>query len=82
MSNNEPIFSNKSQKLKVNLTVMSGVSLFVGLTESLPTKLTIIGLELGKNNAILGWFIFFITLYFVLHLIIISALDLVWPEFK
>ena len=69
--------SEKTQKIKTKSLALSGVSLFIGLTQSMPTKISLIGLNLEKNELILGWFIFFITIYLLFHFIIMVVVELI-----
>jgi hypothetical protein len=58
------------ENIRRNSNIASGISLFIGLTQSIPNKFIFIGIELdddGKN--VLGMFIFFITLYYYLYFI-------------
>jgi hypothetical protein len=58
------------ENIRRNSNIASGISLFIGLTQSIPNKFIFIGIELdddGKN--VLGKFIFFITLYYYLYFI-------------
>ena len=70
-------FSDEARKLKSKFLVLSGVALFIGLTEALPKKLTLIGLDLSNNQEILGWFILFITLILLFNYGVIAVLELI-----
>ena len=71
------ILSEDANKLKTKLFVFSGVSLFIGLTKVLPTKLSIIGLNFGENEKILGWFLISITIFLLIHFSIIASLNVI-----
>jgi len=70
------LFSDKANKIKSKLLVLSGVSLFIGLTKALPENFSFISMDLSHNPAVLGWFIFYITLCLLLIFITVSALDI------
>ena len=76
--NNQNILSEDTLKLKTKVLIFSGVSLFIGLTKVLPTKLSLIGLNFEQNERVVGWFLFInfilvaslnIAKYFKNHLI-------------
>jgi hypothetical protein len=69
--------SEEAQKNKSKLLLVSSVSLFVGITQSLPTKVAIIGLDLSSNPKVLGWFILLISLYFFLKFLASTILDII-----
>jgi len=71
------IFSEDTNKLKTKLYISSGLSLFVGLTKTLPTKFSIIGLNFEYNKKILGWFLFSITIFLFVHFTIIASLNVI-----
>jgi hypothetical protein len=75
---NQQYFSlnEEARKIKSKLLILSGVALFVGLTEALPKKLTLIGLDLSNNQKVLGWFIFFIALILLFNYVVVSVLGL------
>ena len=68
--------SDDTQKTKVKVLVLSGVSLFIALTQSLPSKVAILGLDLSKNEKVTGWFILAILLYFSVRFILLSIVEL------
>ncbi len=70
-------FSDETRKIKSKFLVLSGVSLFVGLTEALPKKFPLVGLDLSNNQEILGWFIFFITAVLLINFAIVAVLELI-----
>ncbi|ELB2274827.1 hypothetical protein QNZ94_004521 [Vibrio parahaemolyticus] len=55
---------------------MAGVSLFIGLTEALPKKIAILGLDLSNNSHITGWFVLAITLYFFVMFVITGGIEI------
>ena len=69
-------YSEKTQKLKSKLLVLSAISLFIGLTQSLPTKVSVIGLDLTDNEAVLAWFIFGITFILFLHFLSLAIIEI------
>ena len=73
--NSSNILAESTLKLKKNTLIFSGVSLFIGLTKSLPTKINLIGLDLTSNPKTLGWFIFYITLVLFIHYFFVLTLD-------
>ena len=70
-------FSEEFNKVKTKLLILSGVSLFVGLTKVLPKKIGILGLDLTNSSHITGWFILVITLYFFAMFLILGGGELV-----
>lgn len=77
------IFNENCNKLKFKLLILSGTSLFIGLTEVLPKKFTLIGLDLSNNQGVLGWFIFFTTLVVLIYFVfsaILGLIDYYLPE--
>ncbi len=68
--------SDDLKKTKTRLLVLSGISLFIALTEKLPQQIAIIGLDLSENETVAGWFIFAITAYFLLVFFINSIIEL------
>lgn len=60
--------SEKTIKIRRNSLISSGFSLFIGLTQSIPNKFTLMGIELDDaGKGVLGVFIFSITLYYYLY---------------
>jgi hypothetical protein len=72
---NANVLAETTLKLKTKVLLFSGVSLFIGVTKTLPTKLSLIGLDLASNPKILGWFIFGITTVLFINFLIVLALD-------
>jgi hypothetical protein len=70
-------FSEETRKIKSKFLVLSGASLFVGLTEALPKKFSLVGLDLSNNQEVLGWFIFFISVVLLLNFVIVAVLELI-----
>ncbi len=70
-------FSEELQKLKSKLLVLSGISLFIGLTEALPQKVAILGFDLSQNSTITGWFILAVTFYFLFKFFITAILEII-----
>lgn len=75
--NNYNILSEDTNKIKTKIFIFSGVSLFIGLTKTLPTKLSIIGLDFEKNEKILGWFLFTITIFLFINFTIMASLNII-----
>lgn len=67
----------QTHKIKSKLLIVSGVCLFIGIAESLPTKVAIIGLDLSGKPAVLGWFIFIISIYFLLMFLASTTFDII-----
>ena len=65
------------KKTKTKVLVMSGVSLFIALTQALPQKVAILGLDLSKNETMAGWFILAVTTYFLISFIISSIIEII-----
>tara|TARA_R110000764_G_scaffold53078_1_gene115329 strand:+ start:1854 stop:2396 length:543 start_codon:yes stop_codon:yes gene_type:complete len=63
--------SEETMKLRRNAIISAVVCLFISFSGALPTKISAIGLTFDKveQQAILGWFIFFISLYLFLHFV-------------
>jgi hypothetical protein len=74
---NQNILSEDTNKIKTKVFIFSGVSLFIGLTKILPTKLSIIGLNFQQNEKILGWFLLAITIFLFIHFAIMASLNLI-----
>ncbi|TKI70279.1 hypothetical protein FCU45_03030 [Sulfurimonas crateris] len=75
--NHQNILSEDTNKIKTKLFVFSGVSLFIGLAEVLPTELSVIGLNFEQNEKILGWFLFSITVFLLIYFSTIASLNVV-----
>jgi len=67
--------SDDLKKIKTKLLVLSGISLFISLTKALPQKVEILGLDLSKNETMVGWFVLAVTLYFLLNFLIFSLIE-------
>ncbi len=68
--------SDKLEKTKNKMLLISGVALFISLTKTLPDKVTALGLDLEGKEAVFGWFIFTISSYFLTRFIMLSAVEL------
>jgi zinc transporter ZupT len=66
-----------SKKIKTKVLVMSGISLFIALTQALPQKVAILGLDLSKNETMAGWFVLAITAYFLISFIVFSIIEII-----
>ena len=71
------ILTEKALKLKTKVVIFSGVSLFIGLTKTLPTELSLIGLSLVNSPKVLGWFLFSITTILFINFFVVLVLDYV-----
>ncbi|MBQ4810114.1 hypothetical protein J8M20_02150 [Pseudoalteromonas luteoviolacea] len=65
------------KKIKTKVLVMSGVSLFIALTQALPQKVAILGLDLSKNETMAGWFVLAVTAYFLISFLIYSTIEVI-----
>ena len=74
---NQNILSEDTLKLKTKVLVFAGVSLFIGLTKVLPTKLSLIGLNFNQNEKVVGWFLLVITISLFINFIIIASLNII-----
>lgn len=68
--------SDRLEKTRNKMLLVSGVALFISLTKTLPDKVTALGLNLEGKEAIFGWFIFVISSYFLIRFIMLSAVAL------
>jgi uncharacterized membrane protein len=76
MDDNYFSFSEKAQKIKSKSLSLSAVSLFIGLTQSLPTQVSVIGLDLKDKEVVLAWFIFGITFVFFIHFLLLAVVEI------
>lgn len=56
--------------------MLSAISLFIALSEALPQKVAILGLDLSANPTVTGWFLVAATAYFFLLTFTFGALDI------
>ena len=56
--------------------MLSAISLFIALSEALPQKVAILGLDLSANPTVTGWFLVAATAYFFLLAFTFGALDI------
>ena len=56
--------------------MLSAISLFIALSEVLPQKVAILGLDLSAKPTVTGWFLVAATAYFFLLTLTIGALDI------
>ena len=70
------ILSEKTLKLKTKIFIFSLISLFIGLTHSLPKNIVLLGLKIEENQHLIGWFLFWITVTISINFIIYSLIDL------
>lgn len=71
------IFSEKTERLKTKLLVLSSICLFIGLTVSLPEKVSILGLDLSNAPSVTGWFILTVSIYFMLKFLVSATLEII-----
>ena len=69
--------SEESEKTKFHLLIISGVSLFIALTESLPTKVAVLGLDFSKNQNMVVLFILGINAYLLLRFKVKSGIEFI-----
>lgn len=69
------ILTETTLKLKTKVILFAGVSLFIGLTKTLPTKLSLIGLDLTSSPKTLGWFLLGITIVLFVNFLVVLTLD-------
>lgn len=69
------VLSDESQKTKAKMLVFSGVALFVALTQTLPSKVAILGMDLSQNEEVTGWFILAVSLYFFVRFMLLSLVE-------
>lgn len=61
-------FSDETKVLRRNSFLLSGICLFIGLTEELPSKFALLGVSFSSTQQnIIGWFLFAVAAYFYLH---------------
>ena len=70
-------FSESLIKVKTKLLILSCICLFIGLTEALPKKIAVLGLDLTNNSDVAGWFVFVITLYFFVVFLVNTGIELI-----
>lgn len=73
----QKIFSEQTTKLKTKVLIFGGVSLFIGISKVVPTKVSLIGMNLEGKEYFFVWFLFLITLYLLIHFLILAILDMV-----
>lgn len=71
------ILTEATLKLKTKVILFSGISLFIGLTKVLPTKLALIGLSFENSPKIIGWFLIVSTAFLFINYITMLLLDVV-----
>jgi hypothetical protein len=73
--NDQNILTEITQKLKTKVLIFSGVALFIGITKTLPTELSLIGMKF-KNEKVLGWFLIAIMAFLLAHFLVMIFLDI------
>jgi len=68
--------SDETRKNRRSLLLISVLAFFIGLTGSLPTELSFVGLKFSDQAVAVSWFIFSITLFFFLAFLASSAVEL------
>lgn len=71
------IINDDLKKIKTKVLVFSGISLFISLTQSLPQKVGVLGLDLSKNETMAGWFVFAVAGYFLINFIVFSIMEII-----
>ena len=61
---------------KSKLILLSAISLFIALSEALPQKVAILGLDLSGNPSVTGWFLVTAATYFFVLTFTIGVLDI------
>lgn len=69
-------FSDDLKSLKKTLLIFSSVSLFISMTEELPTKISVLGLDLSKNENFVGWFLAALTGYFLVSFFVSLSIEI------
>ena len=70
-------FSEETKKIRRNSLVLSGLSLFIGLSGNLPKELSLFGLTFTPlQQNIIGWFILAVALYHYLHFLSVALVEL------
>jgi len=75
--------SEKVIKIKNRLFILSLVCLVIGLAKALPNSFNLIGIEFQNNKEIkqiIGWFLFYITLFYLLYYIILIVFKIFFVE--
>jgi len=68
--------SDETRKVRRSLLLVSVLAFFIGLTGSLPTELSFLGLKFTDQAVAVSWFIFSIALFFFLAFLASSAVEL------
>jgi len=58
------------------LLTLSGACLFLGIAETLPTEISLIGLKLTANTDAVGWFLVVISIYLLVHFMVYGYLEI------
>lgn len=58
------------------MILLSAISLFIALSETLPKQVAILGLDLSAKPTVTGWFLVAASAYFFLLTLTIGALDI------
>ena len=77
-----PGFLSDHTRTRTFMLVLSCISLFVGLTGSLPSEISAISLKIPKDSTVPGWFLFGVTGYFFIKYFIVvgfATLLHLWP---
>ncbi len=75
------ILSEETKKIKTKVLIFGGVSLFIGITQKLPTKFPLIEFDFNGIEKILGWFILVITVFLLIHFVTLAVLN-IWNYHK
>ncbi len=70
-------FSDETKIIRRNSLLVSGLSLFIGLSGNLPEKFALLGVSFSTDQQnVLGWFIFSVTLYLFLHFLSVASIEI------
>lgn len=68
--------SDEGKPLRRYLLLLSGLSLFIGLTKELPSEFSLLGLKFeGEQKETVSWFIWCINFYFLIQFLIVAAIE-------
>ena len=70
-------FTDETKKLRRNLLIASSVCIFISMTNHLPTSFALWGAKFdSQQQTVVGWLLFFITLYLFLHFFASACVEL------
>jgi len=73
---NSPL-SDEAKKIRRNSVLASELCLFIGITAEIPKKFALLGIgfESPQQQNTLGWFLFSVTVYFLIHFISVAGVE-------